>query len=85
MVVGVRGLRHPRRLASNRRARVRGGPNIGRGGDERAGQTAEPTLEAHTPGLPEMTGRMLSVVAGERYATVEHSPIGGVLALPWAA
>ena len=42
----------------------------GRGGNQRAGQTAELTLEAHTAGRPETTDRMLSVVAGGRYARV---------------
>ena len=35
--------------------------------------TAEPTLEAHTAGRPETTGRLLSVVAGEGF---EPPPTG---------
>ena len=41
--------------------------------------TAELTLEAHTAGRPETTGRMLSVVAGGRYARVSHVPAALVL------
>ncbi len=37
--------------------------------------TAELTLEAHTPGRPETTGRMLSVVAGEGYTPGEHGTV----------
>jgi hypothetical protein len=40
---------------------------------------AELTLEAHTPGRPETTGRMLSVVAGGRYARGCRRPVRLVL------
>jgi hypothetical protein len=49
---------------------------------------AEPTVEAHTAGRPQTTGRMLSVVAGARYARVcalpapLRLPVEGRVALP---
>jgi hypothetical protein len=38
--------------------------------------TAELTLEAHTAGRPETTGRMLSVVAGARSDRLHTGPLG---------
>jgi hypothetical protein len=43
---------------------------------------AELTLEAHTAGRPETTGRMLQVVAGARFVGSEPRPGQGALRLP---